>query len=259
MVTCYQSLQEVMTNITLLLPSLALDPAHVPAPLENTAHYLHNGSNGQDWEFPINAFLVSLATPDTDPTHELDGFMQAIVNGTDGIPGTEFVGPAGLPHLLNASNKLYSTYMAQAISANMRNSTIPDGQALPTYQANVANPYKQRLKQNNAPKITLQILLGLMSFCGIMAYVLMETKTVLPHNPCSIAGMATLLAGSEMCTRRVIPDDADRMSERELQKAGIFNGRVFSMGWWGEEVPGSTLPGKGRRFGIDVGRADKAI
>lgn len=259
MVTCYQSLQEVMTEITLLLPSLALDPAHVPVPLENTARYLHNGSNGQDWEFPINAFLVSLATPDPDPTHDLDGFLQAIINGKDGIPGTELIGSAGLSKLLNAANKLYSTYMAQAISANMRNSTTFNGQALPTYQANLTKPYNQRLKQNNAPKITLQVLLGLMAFCGMMAYLLMDTKTVLPHNPCSIAGMATLLAGSEMCTRRVIPEDADRMSERELQKAGIFDGWVFSMGWWGEEVAGSTLPGKGRRFGIDVGRADRAF
>ncbi|SLM41505.1 hypothetical protein LPUS_12564 [Lasallia pustulata] len=119
MVTCRQSLQEVMTNTTLLLPSLALDPAHPPAPQENTAHYLHNGSTGGEWEFPINAFLISLATPDLDQAHRLDPFMQAIVLGKDAIPGNELVGPAGLPKLLNASNNLYSIYMAQAISENM--------------------------------------------------------------------------------------------------------------------------------------------
>ena len=97
-----------------------------------------------------------------------------------------------------------------------------------------------------------------MTFCGIMAYLLLETKTVLPHNLCSIAGMATLLAGSELRTRKVIPECAEWTRDRELQKAGIFNGWVFSMGWWGEEVTGSTQPGKGRRFGIDIGRAERA-
>ena len=135
MLTCHQSLQEVMTNTTLVLPSLALDPAHPPVPQENSARYLHNGSNGGDWEYSINTFLISLATPDQNPTDRLDPFTQAIVLGKDGIPGTELVGSAGLPKLLNATNKLYSTYMAQAISANMRNSTTPNGQALPTYQA----------------------------------------------------------------------------------------------------------------------------
>lgn len=79
----------------------------------------------------------------------------------------------------------------------------------------------------------------------------------MPHNPCSIAGMMSLLAESEMCkAKEVIPEGSEWMNEKELKRAGVFEGLVFWMGWWSST--GGMLEEeedeKGRIFGIDVAR-----
>lgn len=68
-----------------------------------------------------------------------------------------------------------------------------------TYTTSWQDPSVHRLKQTNASKIALQAMLGAMFVCGAAAYWMMDTRTLLPHNPCSIAGTVSLLAGSEMC------------------------------------------------------------
>jgi hypothetical protein len=40
----------------------------------------------------------------------------------------------------------------------------------------------------------------------------------------------TLLAGSEICSRNVVPEGAEWMSNKELKKAGYFEGYLFSLG-----------------------------
>jgi len=60
-----------------------------------------------------------------------------------------------------------------------------------------------------------------------------------------MAGMKTLLAGSEMCERKVMPEGAEFMTDKGLETA--LQGWLFSLGWWGE--------GQGERYGIDVGEA----
>ena len=59
------------------------------------------------------------------------------------------------------------------------------------------------------------------------------------------------------------------LSAKKSREAGLFEGLVFSLGWWGKEtdvagVEGDTtadsgtqdVPGRARRFGIGVGRAE---
>jgi len=77
-----------------------------------------------------------------------------------------------------------------------------------------------------------------------------NSKHVLPKNPCSIAAVASLLAGSEIL--ELIPLGSEWCDDKELRRRGVFDGYLFSMGWWSK--PGTSK----RRFGIDIGKAEKA-
>jgi hypothetical protein len=140
--------------------------------------------------------------------------------------------------------------MAQAISLNMRR-PFGGASSSPTYlDATCADTSTQfRLKQNFLPKVILQCMLGQMFLCGAAAYWLTNMRRVLPHNPCSIAGVATLLAGSRMCTRERVPKGSEWLSAKQSMEARLWEGDVFSLGWW---VDGD----RGRRFGVDVERAE---
>lgn len=61
----------------------------------------------------------------------------------------------------------------------------------------------------------------------------------------------TLLAGSELCTREVIPLGTEFADDADLQR--VFDGYVFSLGWFagGDD-------GRPERYGIDIGKAEKS-
>lgn len=106
-----------------------------------------------------------------------------------------------------------------------------------------------RITQNPAPKLALQVLLGTMALCVVLSWLFMRKDALLPHNPCSIAGIAALLAGSELWKARheerrepQIPSGAEWMCTEDLQKHGIWKDNVFGLGWW-----------PNGRYGIDSG------
>jgi hypothetical protein len=144
--------------------------------------------------------------------------------------------------------------MAQVINSGMR---TPPLYPSPAYNATIALP-TARLNMNNGSKVTLQILLAIMLVCGTLAYLLTDIRHTLPHNPHTLAGSMTLLAGSEMCSRSVVPEGTEWVSDKELKRVGVFDGYLFSLGWWENGHGGGALK-KRRRFGIDIGRAEKAL
>jgi hypothetical protein len=94
-------------------------------------------------------------------------------------------------------------------------------------------------------------MLGTMFVFGVAAYLLIDIRALLPHNPCSIAGTVSLLAGSELCGEDFVaslPQGAEWMTEKEVRRREIWKSRQFSMGWWEQA-----------RFGIDLGRGDKNL
>lgn len=252
MAMCKQYIQEVQTNLTLILPDLTIDTSNPPVTIESTATYLHNGTQGTDWQFPVAILLNAIKDLGSTGNNVLSPFIQALIYGEDGIPLEELEAAdgSGIPKLYNASSKLYGKYMAQAINLNMRNTSTADGQSLASYGATISDPFTQRIRQNRASKLVLQIVLAAMTLCGIIAHLTMNPKALLPNNPCSIVGVAKLLADSDMCG---LHDNAVR-----TKKGATLDGWFFSLGWWGAREAGNLKPGEGRRFGIDIGLAEKA-
>lgn len=243
LVMCYQNLEQVQTNLTLDLPNLSINSAVPPVTDESTAVPLADTSIGsQIWNWNINNFLATLTNTSSKSVilspsggspalNDIDAFIQTLVQGKSPTPITNLLGDSNVDALVTASEHLYAEYMAQAFSATVRipaNSTANNNI---TYFATVSDVPRWRMQQNRTPKIALQVMLAFLAAAAIATYWLTDMQQILPHSPCSIAGVATLLADSELCTRELIPVGAEWASEKALHDAGVLGGLRLGMGW----------------------------
>lgn len=74
-------------------------------------------------------------------------------------------------------------------------------------------------------------MLGTMTVFAIVSRLLLSVKEVLAHNPLSIAGTATMVAGG-----KITPESAMDME---------YESRTYSLKWWQDDE------GK-KRYGVDV-------
>ncbi|UKZ53144.1 hypothetical protein TrVGV298_006935 [Trichoderma virens] len=254
---CYQNIEQVMANVTWQLPQFSFDPNQLPTTNEGTAKLLKTNRSSERFPFLPNAWLNGLSSPlfnqtvpgpnNTNYTNNyIDSFIQALVMTKNGRPVDELAGAKNVDNLRNATQRLYGDYMAQAISLNMRdNSTSGNGPSLPTFDGVVTSSGHQRLQQNRGPKIALQVVLGVMIACGIATRLLLPVRDVLPHNPCSIAGAATLMAGGEMVSRLATPSTSEWVDGRHMSVENLPTNGLYSLKWWRDE--------KGiDRYGIDL-------
>ena len=265
--TCSQLIQEVPANVTFSLPKMTIDTGNPPLIDEPSARTLQSTNNliqnhfGKELNnvrgYDIFGFPATWS-PGSYYNHEpMDVFTQTLVFGKDGRPPEELVGPANAGAFLSAVQRSYGKYMAQVITANMRQNTTSGSATATHYDATIMDSTRLRIRQNNRSKLILQALLGTMLALGIAAYALdWNVRQTLPHNPCSIAGAMSLLADSELCGygggdgKNVLPDGAEFMTDKELEE--VLGGYLFSLGWWGDR----KTSGGGQRFGIDVGASE---
>jgi hypothetical protein len=146
------------------------------------------------------------------------------------------------PKVIHALQHLYRVLMAQSINGNSRIS--PQNHII--YNGTAVDPTRVRLQQSAISTRVLEGLISAMVLCTLVAFYLTRTREVIPVNPCSIAGAASLLAGSEMLKPDVIPPGSEWCDDEELVKRGVFGGLMFGLGWW-----------EGKRFGIDIGRPEE--
>ncbi|EXJ79696.1 hypothetical protein A1O3_07978 [Capronia epimyces CBS 606.96] len=249
--TCIQGLEEVHTETVFSVTVDAVQVRSEPKVDESSARWLQ-AFNSTYWFTNINTFG---AFDREAPTLLIDYFYSQVNYGPDGIPAQELTGPANTQRFIDATQRIYRRYMAQLISATMRQTlNRTETASAPGYSGTVSGLSRPRLKQDPTSKLILQIFLGIMLACGVFVYSRRNMHRVLPRAPWSIAGMMSLLAGSEMIDRKVIPIGAAFMSDKELAK--VFQGYVFSLGWWETMGDRPNGPETARRFGIDIGKAE---
>lgn len=281
-VYCYQQLEQVMANVTFSYPDFTVNKTTPPVPLEETATVIVRNNTRHWFDISINTLVNSLQKLPVGVTgrNSVNGFIQALSWAHDGIPLDQLYDNGNISTLNAAANRLYGRYAAQAISANMRTRSLPSSDLLnsatsnigqqPANYAAILTQRSKRLRQNRGPKIALQSMLAFLVVCTLGTYFVMDTRRVVPHNPCSIAGMMSLLADSEICggdgggvgARGMIPEGSEWKSGRELRKAGVFDGGglLLRMGWQQGETGEEIITGddddetrrknKGERFGI---------
>ena len=214
--TCYQLIEEIDATVSFTLPGLQISLASPPIVHGSTAQYLRARPNGElAFQYRTQANLDGMLYMFNNKTYAnptgavVSTFHQAMLFGRTPTMEASLIGPDNHERLFNASQAYYRRYMAQVISQNMRTTITPSTGSLTTSPSSPAteltgtyyNPlHSARVYQNNALKLALQIILGVMISCAALAYWMSDMSYTLPHNPCSIAGTMNIIAGSEMCS-----------------------------------------------------------
>ncbi|OQV03738.1 hypothetical protein CLAIMM_08746 [Cladophialophora immunda] len=287
---CWQDIEEVDATVAFLPPSMKVDPSRPPTVDESTRRTVKSkaqlytaeliADNLPLWQtgppqgdHPARA---SLLYADLEPLHttpatgysgssSVESFFQTMILGGSGIDPEDLMGVENQSRFFTATQHLYRKYMALYINANMREAYATGARA-PVYNATFYSGTGLRLIQNNSSKIALQAILGTMILCSLLAYATLPIWNIrrsLPHNPCTIAGMMSFLAGDSVCSRDVNPVGAEFMTDQQLNR--VFADRVFAMGWWFPAAKGEVLAStksrwrfdraadkEGARFGIGV-------
>ncbi|EME40156.1 hypothetical protein DOTSEDRAFT_74852 [Dothistroma septosporum NZE10] len=293
---CSQKIQLVKVKVTYkgdLSAKAIINPDIPPVLLDNPVKYITNGTPGfESFPWRVQTYLsanigknLTAFNVDGEMQHDdgssstessVDIFFNNVIYGPNGTAPEDLAGVENRGNLIKAVQTLYNRYMSIVIDVKFRQ---PISQAAIGDQSNTVNGTMQiqtsRLKVNNASKLALQIMLGVMTLLGLGAYWLTDLRGTLPRNPCSIASSMGFLAGSELCdgSNALIPEDAIEMSEEE-QKS-LFDGVLLSLGWWADRKDesrgmldgsheGSTqsllddgdVP-RDRIFGVDVGTPEQ--
>ncbi|KAF2136700.1 uncharacterized protein K452DRAFT_362381 [Aplosporella prunicola CBS 121167] len=218
-------------------------------PIENSTRPFSNASlSGSGMSIPGN-FLPNTFGGD-DGSSAFDSSFQAIMAQTGYDPGTfpvEAYLDDNAARLFAELESFWRIVMAQAANRALRVSAPP---STPAINGTLINPNMWRLQQNTVSTRVLQGFLGAITLCVAVSFYLMDTREVLPMNPCSIAAVASLVAGAEMLNPDVTPKGAEWLSDHEMEKRGVWSGHKFGLGWWGEKESVD------RRYGIDMGRAE---
>lgn len=297
-VTCTKSTQQLQVKTTFELPSytiVATEPDEASA-VElvdgvTAAKLLIDAASefveGSSLNNPYTYFNISDGVTDTiliEAANAANLSIEDVVSGTDTAPlerTMQRIWKATFAPYANLIARIpvaAATTVATTLSsytmytAQESNTTITFTPA-PNITASTANltgtltypSTSPRLRQDATSTRILEALLAAIALCIAASFWGMNTREILPKDPCGgIAAAASLLAGgaqgsSLLLREEVVPRGAEWMSDRELAKRGAFEGRVFSMGWrddGGGEEEGVDGGRRRRWFGIDVGRAE---
>lgn len=251
MLLCSPYYETVDTNITLTVPTYAIDENSRPVVDEKSARHAisfdtHGGMAYYDkfvGGLPI-INVTSLAYPTS-----FDKMFSAIVYGRDGVPAPELAGKQNIQRLQGAFQHTFGIVEAQRANYEHRHKYTASSPPLPIMNGILKNPNRVRLVQSAISTRILEVILATMLVCAIVTFFAIDTRRTLPKNPCSIGAVISLLAGSEIMSESVIPRGSEWCDDKELERRGVFEGWLFSLGWWKET--------EGRRFGIGIGHAEK--
>ena len=224
---CHQNLQKVNADIGFASSAFDLDPSQAPLVDESSTSLVSHDMPGVysfGWSIDLaTGFTFASNITDEQDQANFDTFFLGAL-GSSGVSNPinpiPFLGGGNVDRLLNALNAFYRSYMAQVINRNM---AIPWSAGAADQVQIVQGFYDDpetrfRISQNSLSKWILQGVLAAMVICGVLAYWLTDMRHTLPHEPCSIAGRASLVAGSSVVG----------MTEQELER------KRLKLGWWDE-------------------------
>ncbi|PYI19440.1 hypothetical protein BO99DRAFT_458912 [Aspergillus violaceofuscus CBS 115571] len=236
--TCDPYIDQVDAAVTFTLPGLQITGATA----NESTRRLFSAEFSSDLLFPN---YLPQAT--NDENQAFDEFFSAMIHDQKTLAVDDLTAAGDSSHypaVTNATQHLYRVLMAQGLNGNSRISST-NATAKRYYPGTLIQPNRVRLMQNGPSTRILEGCLAAMALAVLVACYFLQTKEVIPVNPCSIAGAASLLAGSDLVRSDVLPAGSEWCGDRELLRRRVFAGWVFGLGWW-----------DGGRFGVDVGRAE---
>ncbi len=249
LVYCVPFLEILYVDAALNLNGMLLNSTTA---VESSARFLSNVSSAT--EPPLTALNVDLFDND-NPLNELDAFFKTLVLGFQGVPIAELVGREHVDTLLSKMEHLYRQQIAQVMNSEYRitvdelkrrggtaSSTTSD--LLETYAVNinVTHNGSLRLQQSATATILLEIVLGSVLACSIVALTIARPNKILPRDPTSLITRLGLFAGSRLLEE--LPAGMEQWDDKKIKSSGILEGKMFDLGWHGD--------GENQRFGIDM-------
>lgn len=236
---CYTGLETVNTNATVNadLATVAAEPVvdEKSVNLYNNAWFVtgSNSLSGGPYFSTINR---------THDDEVFDEFMDVMIYGKDGIPREQLLDG---DTLVKQFTHTYRQWTAQWISSHMRdsidtlakNATNTAGTLPKSISGTYHNPNRQRLFLTEVSTRILQSVIAILLICGLIIFLLVDMRKVLPKPVGSIGAVASLLAGSRLVNEKsgLTPRGAEWLSDTELKKQGIWAGEQFTMKWWQED------------------------
>jgi hypothetical protein len=241
-VQCRPRIEAVNLNITLLVPSLQIDPRSITSPINSTRRTLLEGTLGSVVPTEMGQYL-DLSPSIQGPSINFDGLsgptlFTSMIQGLNGTAPEELATNAET--LIEGIQRVYGLVIAQLLDLGARKAyptnTTAALAARPTHSATLLIQGQERLKQSAVSTRITQALLATMAICLIATMVFMRGITdVVPGNPYTIAGTWSLLADSKMLEEDMVPLGAEWCDDRQLKERGVFEGRTFTLGWWEEK------------------------
>jgi len=87
----------------------------------------------------------------------------------------------------------------------------------------MTDPNRLRVVQDATSTRILEGLLATMLVCAVLAGILMDTRKVVPKNPCSIAAVGSFLADSNLMDRLPEFEGAEGMATDERERQLVQN------------------------------------
>jgi hypothetical protein len=230
-VQCWSELQEVEASVQFSLPRWAIGTLSVR---ENTSKTLATGlpSHVRLQGVFNDLSSESLQTPNIEAC-----FSSFLRGNTSNALDMHLLQRENFELLYARIQKVYGLVVAQVLTSQARNATV----GLEQRSLNgTATSHTLRLQQSRVSTRILQGLLSCMFVCALVTVSTLRLTGVLPKNPCSIAALASLVAGSRMMSD--IPPESQYMGDREFRT--LFAGKRYTMGW-SKGVDGEE------RFGVD--------
>ncbi|CAL5871534.1 uncharacterized protein PFLUO_LOCUS5787 [Penicillium psychrofluorescens] len=233
-------MEQVDVDVRLQMSSFFFDPDFEPTVVKGSARPITTAKNlfvgfGDMFNFLIDVLPLGGQSPDNTGDSAM---TQALIYGIHGVPAEELSDPS---RLISRVNEVFGIVTAQTLNSYGHESfdkplnrswvMSPMTSKAPVYEA-VFHHGRDYLVQNELSMRILEGLMGAMVLCAAVSLAFMQTKRILPTNPCSIAGVASLLYGSRMLGIEFIPTEAEWCDDDELKRRGVFDGWTFSMGWW---------------------------
>lgn len=191
---CRPYMERVDTDVTFNAKDFSFDPTRPPVPDDSTAVYIQSISWSRR---ETNIFVPSLEDADPSPLSITMG--PAVVDGLfAAVPGQDLLGVANRDRLRATVQRVYGRIFAQIFNT-LRETALEV-------------PYRVRLKQSAVSTRLLEGLLGVIALSAVLTFAMLDTRRVLPKNPCSIAAMASLLACADMLQKDVIPEGTEYMT-----------------------------------------------
>ena len=223
---CEQRVQQVNTSLVMSLPEKNILLDQPPIPDESTATYLDSGDNGEKafgwWLSPnmeysyvifnesaIHPILLEGETSISNSLNDFSNFFRGAFFGKTPLQleTLQKNDTESKALIFEHVQMFYRRYMAQYFSSNLRvlettepqkrdDNIVSSSTTIGSFTPSAGVP---RLVQHRTPKIVLQAMLAFMFVCAVLALWLGKYHKLVLWNPCTIAGVMVLFAGSKMC------------------------------------------------------------